>query len=185
VVAGLFISFLISSFVQVLDAGNTRHSARSAGRRPKSEGTKSREVGQRLGGECYGDLMLGRVRWRVPPRLAAACECLDHDHGGAATRAWAGQHAWRLWRDIRLLLWIGGRRGDIEECAGRRDVLGAVGVGKEPAMADAVSPRKPWFCWADLTTAREMAALPRIERRCGKSRGSLLGRSFSVPCNAG
>ncbi len=32
----------------------------------------------------------------------------------------------------------GGRRGDVEECAGGRDVLGAVGVGKEPVVADAV-----------------------------------------------
>ena len=49
-----------------------------------------------------------------------------------------GSHAWRIGRDIRLLLWVGGRRGDIEECAGRRDVLGAVGVGEEPVVADAV-----------------------------------------------
>ena len=53
-------------------------------------------------------------------RLAAACEHLDHDHAGAATRAWAGQQAWCIRGDIRLLLWVGGRRGDIEECAGRR-----------------------------------------------------------------
>ena len=33
---------------------------------------------------------------------------------------------------------VGGRRGDVEQCAGRRDVLGAVGVGKEPVVADAV-----------------------------------------------
>jgi hypothetical protein len=33
---------------------------------------------------------------------------------------------------------VGGRRGDIEECAGRRDALGAVGGGKEPVVADAV-----------------------------------------------
>lgn len=30
------------------------------------------------------------------------------------------------------------RRDDVEECAGDRDVLGAVGVGKEPVVADAV-----------------------------------------------
>jgi hypothetical protein len=34
----------------------------------------------------------------------------------------------------------GGRRGDVEECAGSRDVLGAVGIGKEPVVADAVAP---------------------------------------------
>jgi hypothetical protein len=33
---------------------------------------------------------------------------------------------------------VGGRRGDVEECAGYRDVLGAVGVGKEPVVADAM-----------------------------------------------
>ena len=33
---------------------------------------------------------------------------------------------------------VGGRWGDIEECAGRRDVVGAVGVGEEPIVADAV-----------------------------------------------
>jgi hypothetical protein len=36
-------------------------------------------------------------------------------------------------------LGVGGGRGDIEECAGRRDALGAVGGGKEPVVADAVS----------------------------------------------
>ena len=49
-----------------------------------------------------------------------------------------GDEAWCIRRGIRLLLWVGGRRGDIAECAGRRDVLGAVGVGKEPVVADAV-----------------------------------------------
>ena len=72
------------------------------------------------------------------PRLAAGCEHLDHDHAGAATRAWAGRQAWRIRRDIRLLLWVGGRLGGIEERAGRRDVVGAVGVGEEPVVADAV-----------------------------------------------
>jgi hypothetical protein len=33
---------------------------------------------------------------------------------------------------------VGGRRSDVEECAGCRDVLGAVGVGEEPVVADAV-----------------------------------------------
>ena len=50
----------------------------------------------------------------------------------AATRAWAGQHAWCIRRDIRLLMWVGGRRVGAEQCAGRRDALGAVGVGEEP-----------------------------------------------------
>src|SRR6266851_3518867 len=41
-------------------------------------------------------------------------------------------------RNIRLLLRVGSRSGDIEECAGRRDALGTVGGGKEPVVADAV-----------------------------------------------
>ena len=40
-----------------------------------------------------------------------------------------------------MLLWVGGRCGDIEECAGRRDVVGAVGAGEEPVVADAVEAR--------------------------------------------
>jgi hypothetical protein len=40
--------------------------------------------------------------------------------------------------DIRLLLRVGSRRSDVEECTGCRDVLGAVGVGEEPVVADAV-----------------------------------------------
>ena len=37
---------------------------------------------------------------------------------------------WHVRGDIRLLLRVGGRRSDVEECAGCRDVLGPVGVGK-------------------------------------------------------
>jgi hypothetical protein len=43
------------------------------------------------------------------------------------------------------LLGIGGRRGDIEECAGRHDALGAIGGGKELVVADAVEAR-----WQDM-----------------------------------
>ena len=50
----------------------------------------------------------------------------------------ARQHTWRVRGDIRLLLRVGGRRSDVEECAGGRDVPGAVGVGKQPVVADAV-----------------------------------------------
>ena len=53
-------------------------------------------------------------------------------------RAMAGQHTWCVRRDIRLFLRLGGRRGDIEECAGHRDALGTVGGGEEPVVADAV-----------------------------------------------
>jgi hypothetical protein len=38
---------------------------------------------------------------------------------------------WRVGGDIRRLLRVGGRRSDVEKCAGCRDVFGAVGVGKE------------------------------------------------------
>jgi hypothetical protein len=40
--------------------------------------------------------------------------------------------------DIRLLLRLDSRRVDAEQCAGRRDVLGAVSVAKESVVADAV-----------------------------------------------
>jgi hypothetical protein len=40
---------------------------------------------------------------------------------------------------------IVGRRGDTEECAGRRDALGAVGVGEESVVADAVG-----FAWDEV-----------------------------------
>src|SRR5436190_24219422 len=68
-----------------------------------------------------------------------AREDLDDDHASATERARAGQHTWRIRRDVRLLLRVDGRRGDIEESTGRCDVLGAVGGGKEPVVADAVS----------------------------------------------
>src|SRR5689334_20085778 len=51
---------------------------------------------------------------------------------------WARQHTRGVRRKIRLLLRAGGRRGDLEECTGGGDVLGAVGRGKEPVVADAV-----------------------------------------------
>ena len=45
--------------------------------------------------------------------------------------------------DIRLLLRVGGRRVSAEQCANCCDVLGAVGVGEEPVVADAVeAPRQ-------------------------------------------
>ena len=66
------------------------------------------------------------------------CEHLDDDHAGAAARAWAGRHARNILGDIRLLLRVGGRRVGAEQCAGSRDVVGAVGVGEEPKVADAV-----------------------------------------------
>jgi hypothetical protein len=48
------------------------------------------------------------------------------------------KHVWCVGGDIWLLLRVGGGPGDIEECAGCRDVLGAVDVGKETVVADAV-----------------------------------------------
>jgi hypothetical protein len=41
--------------------------------------------------------------------------------------------------DIRLVLWVGGRRVGAEQCAGCCDVLGAIGAGEEPVVADAVT----------------------------------------------
>jgi hypothetical protein len=58
----------------------------------------------------------------MPPRLAAACKHLNHDHVAATARTSAGQHTWRVRCHIRLLLRVGGRRSDVEECAGCRDV---------------------------------------------------------------
>jgi len=49
----------------------------------------------------------------------------------------ARRHTWRVRCDIRRLL-RGGRRSDVEECAGSREVLGAVGIGKKLVVADAV-----------------------------------------------
>ena len=69
---------------------------------------------------------------------AGTREHLDHDHAGAAAWAWTRQHARRIRRNIWRLLRVSGRRGDIEECACRRDVLGSLGVGKEPVVADAM-----------------------------------------------
>src|SRR5258705_5425507 len=79
---------------------------------------------------------------RPPPRLVAAREYLDDDHASATAGAWARQHTRGIRRNIRPLLRVGSRRGDIEECASRRDALGAVGGGKEPVVAD--SAGNPW-----------------------------------------
>jgi len=51
--------------------------------------------------------------------LAAAREHLDENHTRATARASARQHTRGIRPNIRLLLEIGGRRGDIEKCAGR------------------------------------------------------------------
>src|SRR5262245_51235078 len=84
--------------------------------------------------------MTCRSDWRRPPTwLAAAREHLDDDHASATARAWARQHTRRIGREIRRRLRVGGRRGDSKECAGGCDALGAVGGGKEPVVADAVS----------------------------------------------
>src|SRR6516162_2529503 len=77
------------------------------------------------------------ARHWAPPWLAAVREGLDHDHAGAAAWARARQHTEGVRRDIWLLWWVS-RRDDMEQCAGCRDVLSAVGVGKEPIVADAV-----------------------------------------------
>src|SRR6516164_7576122 len=82
-------------------------------------------------------MRVDHARHWAPPWLAAAREGLDHDHAGAAAWARARQHTEGVRRDIRLLWWVS-RRDDMEQCAGCRDVLRAVGVGKEPIVADAV-----------------------------------------------
>jgi hypothetical protein len=78
-------------------------------------------------------------------------------HGQGSTRG----------RNIRLLLGIGGRWGDIEECAGRRDALGAIGGGKEPVVAvidpDAGLRRDPMPRWRDLVVSRRW----RVFRKAG------------------
>ena len=56
-----------------VDAGDTKLSALSAGRRPQSVEARSRgKVGGRLVGELYGDLMRGPVRWGPLPWSEAA-----------------------------------------------------------------------------------------------------------------
>jgi len=80
---------------------------------------------------------------RPPPRLVAAREYLDDDHASAT----AGGHGQGSTRGVSgatsgRFCGSAGRRGDIEECASRRDALGAVGGGKEPVVADAVE--NPW-----------------------------------------
>src|SRR5271166_3175067 len=120
------------------------------GRRQRGASATERERGGAR--RRSGSLRVDCAWCRAPPRLAAGCEHLDHDHAGAATRAWAGRQAWRIRRDIRLLLWVGGRLGGIEECAGRRDVVGAVGVGEEPVVADAVEAPGPPARFAAGTT---------------------------------
>src|SRR5260370_10537854 len=82
------------------------------------------------------------ARCRPPPRVVAARESLDDDHASATAGAWARQHTRGIRRNIRPLLRVGSRRGDIEECASRRDALGAVGGGKEPVVADGGG--NPW-----------------------------------------
>jgi hypothetical protein len=50
------------------------------------------------------------------------------EHGQGSTRGLSGATSGCSW----------GSWGDIEECASRRDALGAIGGGKEPVVADAV-----------------------------------------------
>ena len=90
-----------------------------------------------LGGGLAHDVSIRAWR-RPPPRLAAACEASmttmrapQRGHGQGATRGASGAV-------IRLLLRVGGRRVGAEQCAGYCDVRGAVGVGEEPVVADAV-----------------------------------------------
>ncbi len=56
-------------------------------------------------------------------------------------RAWAAQHTRRVRCDIRLLLRLDSRRVGAEQCAGRRDALGAVGAGQECHSASNIDPQ--------------------------------------------
>jgi hypothetical protein len=70
--------------------------------------------------------------------IAAGAEPAHRNGKAACERhigGMAGQHTRAIRRNIQAAL--GGRR-QVEECAGRRDALGAVCGGKEPLMADAV-----------------------------------------------
>src|SRR6516164_5613236 len=96
------------------------------------------EEESRIGCRRSGSRCVDPDQCRPPARLAAGREGLDDDHTRATARAWVRQHARGVRRNIWLLLRVGGRWGDIEECAGRGDAFGAVGGGKEPVVADAV-----------------------------------------------
>ena len=57
-----------------LDAGNAKtFRMRSRPASKKRRGTKSRDAGQQLGSERYGDLMCGPVRWGPLPWSEATC----------------------------------------------------------------------------------------------------------------
>src|SRR5580700_122132 len=53
-------------------------------------------------------------------------------------RTWARQNPRRIRGNIRLLLRVADRRSDPEKCASRCDVVGTIGAGEEPIVADAV-----------------------------------------------
>src|SRR5580704_8671678 len=73
--------------------------------------------------------------------LAAACKGLDDEHAAAATGAWLQQRG-RLIRFIKpgrsvaLGVWRAVRRG--EQLAGACNVGGAIAVGKESVVTDAM-----------------------------------------------
>src|SRR5215472_2492148 len=75
-------------------------------------------------------------------------------------------------RNVRLLLRVGSRRGDLEECTGPRNALGAVGGGKEPVVADAVEALGQHVQWSVADDQRDLetaSAVPAERRRHTRS----------------
>ena len=70
-------------------------------------------------------------------RLAAAREGLDDDHAAAAARAWARQHAGLVGRGFGRFGFVRMSRHG-EQLARVRNVFGAVAVGEQPIVSDAV-----------------------------------------------
>jgi len=56
----------------------------------------------------------------------------SHDHAAATARAWARQHTWRVVAISGCSCGSPAGGATLRSGAGFRDVLGAVGVGKEP-----------------------------------------------------
>ena len=105
------------------------------------------------------------------PRLAARLEGLDDDHASAAARA-----------NVRLLVLaatIGaiaaparrGRVGYAEEPAGQCDIVGAIGVGEEAVVADAMEPTGQHM---DQEAADELVGVERHQLVASVSLGPVI-----------
>jgi len=75
-------------------------------------------------------------------RLTSAREGLDDEHAPTAAGAWTRQHVWLVGCCTlgRIRLFGAGRHG--EQLARLGDVGGAVAVGEQPEVADAVSAKR-------------------------------------------